>query len=444
MDITDFTYYSIEELIARAHNPRTHSKAQVRQIAASIEEFGWTNPILIDDVGGIIAGHGRVAAAKLLKLDQVPTLRLADLTEAQIQAYVITDNKLAENAGWDREILATELQGLMDLDFDIELTGFEMAEIDIVLEDIQLDDSDPDDDIPDIDDEEEPVTRIGDLWTLGSHRLLCGDALDLGSYVTLLGDHDADMVFTDPPYNVPIAGHVSGLGMHKHREFEMASGEMSPAAFTNFLTTVCDNMSFCSEDGALHYICMDWRHMDELMGAGNKIYTELKALCVWNKSNGGMGSLYRSKHELVFVYKNGSGSHTNNIQLGKFGRNRTNVWEYAGANAFGGTRDEDLAMHPTVKPVALVSDAIMDCTKRDAWVLDPFSGSGTTLIAAEKTCRQAAGLEIDPRYVDVAVKRWQQLTGSEAVHQASGQTFNELRLARQGSRNLDQQTVQVY
>ena len=357
----------------RATNPRTHSKKQIRQIPDSIERFGFTNPILVDDAGGIVAGHGRIEAAKLLGVETVPTIRLEDLTEAEIRAYVIADNKLTENAGWDREMLATEFQGLLelDIDFDITITGFEMPEIDILIGELDTDDGeDPADDVPAVADGP-PVTRPGDIWRIGKHRLICGDALDPASYARLLDGAEAQMVFTDPPYNVPIEGHVSGLGKVKHREFAMASGEMTEDQFTAFLATAFQNLAGNSADGAIQFICNDWRHMGEVIAAGGQAYTELKNLCVWSKTNGGMGSLYRSQHELVFVYKVGTAPHINNVELGRHGRYRTNVWTYAGINSFGKDRDAELALHPTVKPVKLVADAILDCSKRGASCLTP-------------------------------------------------------------------------
>ena len=268
---------------------------------------------------------------------------------------------------------------------------------------------------------------------LNGHRLLCGNALDEESYPRLLGHERADMVFTDPPYNVPIQGHVSGLGRSTHGEFAMASGEMSRAEFTRFLSTYMGHLARFSTDGSIHFHCMDWRHLREILAAGDAAYTELKALCVWNKTNGGMGSLYRSKHEMVLVYKNGAAPHINNVELGRHGRYRTNVWDYPGVNTFRSGRDEDLALHPTVKPVSLVADAIRDCSKRGSLVLDPFAGSGTTILAAERTGRRAAAIELDPRYVDTAIRRWQALTGGKAILAGDGKSFDDGATARQAA-----------
>lgn len=417
----------IHALRPQDRNARIHSKRQIRQIAASIRQFGFNNPVLTDDNLHIIAGHGRVEAAKLLGEATVPTVCLSHLSDAQKRAYVLADNALATKADWDRDILAIELQGLIELGFDVELTGFEAAEIDLILVDWQeaSAESAAADQVTEFDDGP-TVSRCGDFWCLGSHRLLCVDARSPDAYTQLLGDTKADLVFTDPPYNVRIDGHVSGLGRVKHREFAMASGEMTEDEFTQFLKTTLGAAVNASRDGALHYVCMDWRHLFEALSAGKTLYDSLLNLCVWNKDNGGMGSFYRSKHELVLVFKVGTAKHTNNVELGRHGRNRTNVWDYAGANTFRHDRLEELAMHPTVKPVALIADAIKDASKRSEIVLDPFCGSGSTLIAAEKTGRHAYCLEIDSKYVDVAVRRWQLFTGKLATLNGTTISFEEI------------------
>lgn len=425
---SQIAYRPVSGLKPYAGNARTHSKKQVRQIADSIARFGFTNPVLVSDEGEIIAGHGRVMAAKLLGLIEVPTLALSHLSAAERRAYVLADNKLALNAGWDTEILAIELQGLIDLDFDNGLTGFSLAEIDIVLDGAReastATPAGPDDKIPIP--PVQPVTRPGDLWTLGRHRLLCGDARVAADYTKLLGNQPVDLIFTDPPYNVAIDGHVCGSGSVKHREFAMAAGEMSEKAFTAFLTESLGAMASVCRDGAIAFVCMDWRHMSELLTAGKAVFSELKNLCVWNKTNGGMGTFYRSKHELVFVWKVGDAPHTNSFGLGDTGRYRTNVWDYAGISSISANRSDDLAMHPTVKPVAMVADAIRDCSKRGDIVLDAFGGSGSTLIAAEKCGRAARLIEFDPGYCDVIIERWQKLTGKRAVLAANGVGFEDV------------------
>jgi len=419
-------------------NARTHSKKQIRQIADSIRRFGFTNPVLIGEDGEIIAGHGRVEAAKLLGLDSVPTVRLPHLSAAQRRAYVLADNKLALNAGWDRELLAIELQGLIDIDFDVELTGFSPTEIDLVLDEAREGSPNGSTEAEDqvsfpIDDQTSAVTRAGDVWYLGRHRLICGDARDQGVFNLLMGDERADLIFTDPPYNVPIDGHATGLGRIRHREFAMGVGEMSAEAFTSFLQQTLGHAAALARNGAIAFVCMDWRHMGELLEAGQAVFSELKNLCVWNKTNGGMGTFYRSKHELVFVFKVGSAPHTNTFGLGDSGRYRTNVWDYAGVNTLRAGRSKDLAMHPTVKPVALVAEAIKDCSKRGEIVLDPFGGSGTTLIAAEKTGRLARLIEFDPAYCDTILRRFERVTGKQATSAASRMSFEEIAQERAAS-----------
>lgn len=401
-----------------AGNARTHSPKQLRQIADSINRFGFVNPILIDAEGDIIAGHGRLAAAKLLGLPEVPVLPVTHLTPAEKRAYILADNRLAEKAGWDQEILAIELQALIDFDFEVELTGFELAQIDLILDEDRARKSQTEPEaanfVPPLP-AGPPITQPGDLWRLGAHRLICGDARDPQALAKLLGGDVVDMIFTDPPYNVEVDGHVGGLGKVKHREFAFASGEMSQTEFTTFLRDAMSPGAARCRAGAIAYVCMDWRHMREMLAAGDSVFDELKNLCVWNKTNGGMGSFYRSKHELVFVWKVRPGRHVNSFGLGDTGRYRTNVWDYAGVNTFSASRSEDLAMHPTVKPVALIGDAIRDCSKRGDIILDMFGGSGSTLIAADLAGRQARLIEYDPGYCDVIVARWEKLSGKTAV-----------------------------
>jgi DNA modification methylase len=398
-------FVPVERLRPWARNARTHSRKQLRQIADSIRTFGFTNPVLIDEEGAILAGHGRVEAAKMLGLGAVPCLRIGAMTAEQKRAYVIADNKLALNAGWDEEILAIELQGLLatELDFDIWVTGFSIPEIDSLIEGLNPEEAgDPIEDALPPDRDGPTVTRLGDLWQLGPHRVVCGDALRAATYEVLLGEERARMIFTDPPYNVPIAGHVGGSGAIQHREFVMASGEMTREAFTSFLETAFGHLATFSADGSIHFICMDWRHMAEMLAAGQAIYTELKNLIVWVKDNGGMGTFYRSRHELIFAFKHGTAPHINSFELGQHGRYRTNVWQYRGVNAFGASRMAELALHPTVKPVAMIADAMKDVSQRGAIVLDAFGGSGSTLIAAHKTGRRARLIELDPAYVVAA------------------------------------------
>ena len=401
------TYRPVDAIVPSRHNARTHPKRQIDQIVASIREFGFTNPILIDPDGGIIAGHGRLLAAKAMALGQVPTITLEGLSEAQKRALRLADNKIALGAGWDVDLLKLELGELSTLDvgFDLSVTGFSTGEIDVALNGAP----DPDDEvIPAV--PETPRTCPGNIWILGDHRVGCGDGRDLAFLQAVIGKGTCvDAAFLDPPYNVRINGHANARG--RHREFAMASGEMTDAAFQAFLADSLGACAKVSRDGAVHFVCMDWRHMDAVGSVGNKVYGELLNLCVWNKSNAGMGSLYRSKHELMCVFRVGAAPHFNAVELGRHGRNRTNVWDYASVNSLAGSRREDLALHPTVKPTALVADAIQDVTRRGELVLDTFLGSGTTLIAAERTGRRFRGLDIDPGYVDVAVERWSAMTG---------------------------------
>ncbi len=389
-------------------------------------------PILVGVDGTIISGHGRLKAVQQLGWTEVPTICLDHLDEAQKLAFMLADNRLTEISEWDDRLLAEQLQelSLLDLDFDIETTGFNTAEIDERIKNL---DNDGDDAMDDPADTVPPanagpaVSRPGDLWYLGRHRLICKDARDPLTYSTLLGRNRAALVFTDPPYNVPIAHHVS-RGKVVHREFAMACGEMDEATFTSFLTTIMGLVARYSRNGAIHFYCMDWRHSPEVLAAGRSVYPELKNIGVWVKHNAGMGSFYRSQHEFVFAFKYGTAPHRNNVELGRFGRHRSNVWNYRGANSLGRETEEGnlLALHPTVKPVAMVKDAILDCSARGDIVLDPFLGSGTTLLAAEHTGRHCCGSELDAAYVDVAIRRWQAFTGQDARHAETGKTFTEM------------------
>ena len=415
----------VDMLTPYANNARTHSKRQIRQIAESVRRFGFTNPVLVSDDNTIIAGHGRVEAAKLIGMTEVPVRRLSHLSQDEVRAYILADNKLAENAGWDRDLLAIEMQGLIELDFDIELLGFSTTEIDLVIEGEMSGDAgaDPVRDVVEPVASGPAVTQPGDLWLLGPHRVLCGDARSAADVDGLCGGEVADLLFTDPPYNVAIDGNVTGLGRIRHREFAHASGEMDAASFTAFLRESLGAAALCLRDGAIAYVCMDWRHMREVLDAGAAVFDELKNLCVWNKTNGGMGTFYRSKHELIFVFKKGRAPHINNFGLGDGGRYRTNVWDYPGISSLGASRDEELAMHPTVKPVALIADAIRDCSKRNDIILDVFGGSGSTLIAADQCGRRARLIEIDPLYCDTVIRRFERVTGEPARLEGTGTVF---------------------
>lgn len=401
----------IGSIVRYEKNARRHGRRDLGLLMASIRENGFTNPILVDEASVIIAGHGRLAAATELGMTQVPVIVLDGLSEAQKKALRIADNKIALESTWSFDLLAEELSALVLDDFDLTLTGFETIEIEKILTpDIGAADEAPLPTPPD-----QPVSKPGDLYRLGDNLLFCGDALDPVSYETLLGAEKADMVFSDFPYNVPIKGHASGNGRKTHDEFRMASGEMSRQEFTRFLSTATSHCHTFSRDGSLHYLCADWRMIGLLTQVGEEQLGALFNIVVWEKANAGMGSFYRSQHEMIAIFKNGDGRHVNNIQLGRLGRNRTNVWHYPGATGFSKSRKRDLADHPTVKPVALVADAIRDATNPGDLVLDPFGGAGTTLIAAHKVGRRAALIEIEPKYVDVTLRRFRDETGIEPV-----------------------------
>jgi DNA modification methylase len=399
----------------RAHpaNAHAHSKKQIAKIARSIRQFGFTAPIIVDENNVILAGHGRWLAAQHLGLELVPVVVLSGLSDAERRAYLLADNKLVEDAGWDRAALALELKELApllaDAGLDIHLTGFEAVEIDQLLTDFEEDAADPQDSIDPKWWQDRVVSKPGDQWVLGPHKLLCGDARSAADIARLMAHCRADMAFLDPPYNVRIR-RVVGRGKTKHSEFAMASGEMSSPDFVRFLSTVLDAAAAVSRNGAVHFVCMVWRHIGELMAAAKPIYGGTINIAVWVKSNAGQGSFYRSQHELIGVFRVGKATHLNNIELGRHGRSRSNVWQYGGVNSFRAGRMEELRSHPSAKPVALVADAIKDCTRRGDVVLDTFSGSGTTIMAAERVGRHARALEIEPRFVDVAIRRWQAFT----------------------------------
>jgi DNA modification methylase len=393
---------------------RKHPPAQIRKLGESLEQFGFVLPIVIDADNRVVGGWGLVLAARKIGLSEVPAVTVSDLDEAKLRLLRLALNRLGEESSWDQDALRLEFSDVLEItsDIDLRISGFEMGEIDVAL---SVAGEDEEDVLPTLNETEPLITKPGDLWILGDHRLLCGDALAAQSYRPLLGEERAQMVFTDPPWNIPIAGNVSGLGAVKHDDFAMASGEMTVTQFEAFLRTALGHAAAYSDDGAIQFICMHWSKIKEVLTAASDVYAELKNLCVWNKTNAGMGSLYRSKHELVFVFKKGTAPHINNIELGRFGRNRTNIWDYPGQNIFNGTAKSKLSLHPTAKPVALVADAIRDCSHRNGIVLDPFGGVGATLIAAEKTGRKARLIELEPRYVHATIKRWETLTRCCAV-----------------------------
>jgi hypothetical protein len=418
------TWLAVAKLEPNPNNARTHSKAQIRKIADSIETFGWTNPLLVDGSNRVLCGHGRLAAAKLLGSAEVPVIAIDDLTVEQKRAYALADNRLAELAGWDLELVAVEIKDLMELNVDVGVIGFDPPMIELMMEDLH-EAPEPDDVVPDLAGRP-AISKLGDVWSLGRHRLLCGDAMDSASFIALMSGEKAQIVITDPPYNVRVAD-VSRVG--QYREFAMASGEMTDPEFETFLGTIMAQLVAFSVPGSLHFIFMDWRHLYPLLTAGRRHYAGYKNLCVWTKTNFGMGSLYRSQHELIAVFMTGVAPQPA-IAGVQQGRNRSNVWRYAGTNTFRDGRDQDLADHPTVKPVAMIIDAIKDGSQRGDAVLDCFAGAGTTILAAERTGRRAFAMEIDPLYVDTAVQRWQTATGRDAILIKTGQTYDELNPSR--------------
>lgn len=421
-------YRSVSDLVLDSRNPRQHSQKQINQIADSIREFGFIMPVVVDHHQQVVIGHARLLASKKLQMPRIPVVEITHLSKAQLKALRIADNKLAQSAHWDERLLGENFLELkeLDIDFDLSITGFSLPEIDLTIQGLQ--------EVRWAKESEEPqaaitgvsICQLGDVWQLGDHRVHCGDATSDAAFDMLMKEEVADVVFIDPPYNVKVDGHVSGKGKVRHREFAQASGELSRDEFIRFLTASSSALAKHSKNGAIHFICMDWRHADELLVAGREVYSELKNIAVWVKSNPGMGSLYRSQHELVFIFKSGEGRHINNIELGKYGRNRTNVWEYDSATTQGRKGNNLLELHPTAKPVQLVMDALLDCSNRGDVVLDSFLGSGTTLLAAERTGRICRGIELDGLYVDTGVRRWQNLTGRDAVRASDGKLFREL------------------
>jgi len=419
-------YRAVADLLLDSRNPRQHSQRQVNQLADSIQEFGFVMPVVADDRGQVVIGHGRVLAAKKLAMPRIPVVEIRHLSPAQLKAFRIADNRLAQNAHWDERLLGENLLELkeLDRDFDLSITGFSLPEIDLAIQKLS------EAAVEDIDDTSSEtgvqVCQLGDVWELGGHHVHCGDATSEAAFERLLTDDRADVVFVDPPYNVRIDGHASGKGKVRHREFAQGSGELSREDFIRFLAGSCTLLKNYSKSGAIHFICMDWKHVDQLLAAGQEVYTELKNIVVWVKSVAGMGSLYRSQHELICVFKAGTGRHINNIELGKNGRHRTNVWRFDSAGTQARKGNNVLQLHPTVKPVELVMDALLDCSNRGDIVLDCFLGSGTTLLAAERTGRTCRGMELDPLYVDTAIRRWQNLTGRDAVRISDGKLFRDI------------------
>lgn len=417
----EIVYRASGDLTPPERRLRKVSKRQDAAIRAGIANFGMLNPILINGGGQIICGEARWRAAIDLGLEQVPTITATHLSEAQLRLYRVAEERVVELSEWDEGALRLEFQELaeLDLSFDLnlELSGFATSEIDDLL--IESAEASP---APAKRATHPAVTKPGDMWQLGEHRLYCGDALAEESYAILMGENRAQIAFVDAPYNLPMAT-ISG---QVREEFAQASGEMSAEEFTVFLRTAFMLMARFSEDGAIHFQCMDWRHCREMLDAGEAVYSALKNLIIWDKGTGGQGSFYRSQHELIFAWKVGEATHINNFGLGETGRYRTNSWRYPGNNSFHGSRDDELAAHPTVKPVAMIADALRDCSHRGGILLDAFGGSGSTLLAAEHTGRRARLIEIEPIYCDVTIERWQSKTDRDAVHVETGMTWREM------------------
>lgn len=424
----NFSCTPVQELNPYAQNARAHSDKQIQQVAKSIRLFGFINPVVIDANNEIVAGHCRVLAARQLGFAEVPTIQVTHLSEAELRAYRIADNKLTDNSEWDESSLRLELEYLSQIDIDLEVTGFEIPEIDLLL--ISNEDDGTDivaENLPSL-----PATswvEVGDCFSIGEHRLICGNCCEPETLAALMDGRQADVVCCDPPYNVKINGHVL-VREKAHQEFAMASGELSKGEFIEFLTTCFRNFYDVSKAGSIHFHFMDWRHMGEILTAADQVYDELINLCVWAKTNAGMGSLYRSQHELVFILKKGGAPHTNNVRLGVYGRNRSNLWTYAGMNSFGADRDKALSYHPTVKPKSMISDALLDVSDRGQIVLDGFLGSGTTLLAAHEIGRICFGCEIDPRYVEVAIERFSAISDEPVFHCGTGLTLQDLKEQR--------------
>jgi DNA modification methylase len=412
------------------HNVRRHSTKQISQIARSMAELGIGDVILTDAHYTILGGHGRLEAFRKLGHPDVPVIRLHHFSDVQGRLFALAHNQIAQNASWDESGLGAELKILSNLEIEIELevTGFETPTIDLMIHKIEWNgETTPDvaDDFPPPS-TAKPISQLGDLWLLGKHRLLCGNARDPAAYLRLMDDQLATMAITDVPYNLAIRDIV-GRGAIKHREFVQCTGEMTQGEFQAFLTAALQQIAAHCDPSALAYCFIDWRGLETMQVSARSAGLTQRNLVVWTKDNGGMGSLYRSRHELIPVYSVGDAPHLNNVQLGRHGRNRDNVWNYAGMNSFARTTAEGnlLALHPTVKPVAMIGDAILDVTKRHDIVLDPFIGSGTTIIAAERTGRRGYGMDLDPVYIDTAIRRWQAFTGKNAVHAGTGEMFEQ-------------------
>ncbi|RWD29879.1 MAG: hypothetical protein EOS34_27445 [Mesorhizobium sp.] len=422
---------SISEVKGSPYAVRNHNRGKIRKLVAHIKRYGQLSPIIIEEGGYVVDGHARLEAATKVGLTHVLTIDISHLPQADRRAIRLAMNRLGEDGIWDKKALDREFRYLMEIGYELDLTGFDTLEIENTIEI----NTDAPGDVEQLDARllvEMPVSKLGDTWILASgafsHRLVCGDCRDESLLQALFEGLAATVCFTDPPYNVPIEGFVSGLGKASHQEFAMASGEMTKAQFWAFLKAILTVIFDRLTSNGLGYVCMDWRHVADLVTAAEALNLELVNLAVWVKTNPGMGSFLRSQHELVAIFKRTGEKHRNNVELGKHGRSRSNVWQYRGVNVMGPERHL-LGEHPTVKPSAMVADALRDSSKPGDIVFDPFLGSGTTLLAAERSDRICLGVEIEPRFIDLAIRRWQAETGLSAVRLSDGLTFDEAQIA---------------
>lgn len=428
-------YQNIDKLTPASKNARVHSKKQIQQLARSIQEFGCNVPVLVNPNLQLIAGHGRLAACKLLGITQVPTIRIDHLTERQVRAFMIADNRLAENVGWNRRRLGEELKELseIDLGFPLEITGFSIDQIDMMIEGVgSPTEAAVEGALPKM--SSSPVTKVGDLWLLEDNRVLCGDALDSQCYEQLMNGRLATAVFANPPYHDSIDGLVTGFGKVHRAKRAMVSGTMTEAESVDFLSKIFANLKRASAPGSIHLICIDWRQLQPLLAAAERTYAQLKNTCIWLKDSGTRGSLDGEEYDLVFVFTTGI-TQQQSDKLGKYRLSRSNFSHYPGVNpSRSKAKEPSLQSDPTAKPVALVADAISDCSGRGEIVLDPFLGSGTTVIAAHGVGRICYGIEFDPACVDLAIRRWQAYTGGTAQHATSKRSFDELEIPLAESR----------
>ncbi len=417
--------FAIERIKPYPAHSRIHGKRQIDKLKKLIQHFGQVVPIIIDREGVIVDGHAIWQAMRELGSGEIATIVVTNRTDPEIKALRLALNRIPSDAAWENERLRAELEQLVSLSFDLELTGFDAVEIDHLFEvDVpKLKVAEECGQIPAP--QERAITAVGDIWSCGRHLVGCGDARDQDFIDKVRGGLHASTCFVHPAYNVSIAGFASGKGHVRHRDFIHGVGEMDTRQFTAFLAESLAVLQRSASDGAFIFACVDWRHLFELLAAGRQCDLGLYNICVWAKTKAGKGSLYRSQTELISVFKVGTTPHINNVELGRHGRNRSNLWTYRGLHSFGGDRDELLASHPTVTPVLMIADAIRDVTKHGEIVLDTFVGSGSTIMAAEETGRVGIGVDLDPLYVDVAIRRWQAHARLDALHTATGEPFDD-------------------